>query len=145
MMKNKTVVKTKSWENRSVSAKVCTVIIVILAVIAVFSVSSAVIKIYEARSIASDLSITSSLKLGDYGNLVTNSLRPKAGGMRGSEDVTEEMAVADYYEAEFLRGVYVTNGDTKKADAQSTKMKDAKSRMGDLSSFADDIDSKLAQ
>lgn len=144
MMKKKSTMKKISWEERSVSVKICTVIIVILAVIAVFTVSSAVKKIHEAGSIASDSSIISSIKLGDYGNLVENSLRARAGGMRGNSDVTEETAVADYYESSYMHGVYVTNGDTAKAKAEETKMKDARSRMGDMSSFADDIDQKLA-
>lgn len=43
-----------------------------------------------------------------------------------------------------MHGVYVTNGDTAKAKAEETKMKNARSRMGDMRSFADDIDQKLA-
>lgn len=125
--------------------RVLSVLIVIAAVILVFSAIYCVGSFHEVnkKGTVEETSIIYWLDSGNYSRMVREIGQARAEGQSMDGDLAEYAAVADYFEAASFYIVYDKNNRVSLAAQKSSEMQAAAARMGTLSGEKVKIDKKL--
>ncbi len=134
----------RTKKKRSPVILILDVVIGVLCVITVSVGAFAVASFREDWSFRFDAdSFYYRLQDESYGTLVGMYYMNEAAGVEADEDMLQYYGVAKYFEAASYYKAYENVEDTKEMKKYQTKMKEAKSQMGELQFVSEKVDEEL--